>query len=188
MQHRLPALLALCAGLLCAAAAPAQTVLLKTSLGDIRIALDAQNAPRTTANFLEYVKTGQFDGEIFHRVIDGFMVQTGGYLPDLKPKNVRAAIPLEAGNGLLNIRGAVAMARTNDPNSATSQFFIDVADNPMLDAGPGRPGYAVFGQVVDGMDVVDKIRATPTHAANAMFANLPLTPIVILKASVEKQP
>lgn len=179
--------LALCAGLLFAAAAPAQVVLLKTSVGDIRVALDAQNAPKTTANFLQYVKAGQYDGEIFHRVIGTFMIQTGGYAPDLRQKPVRAPIPLESANGLLNIRGSIAMARTNEPNSATSQFFINVVDNPMLDAAnsPDGYGYAVFGQVIAGMDVVDKIRAVPTHSVS-VFQNLPLTPITIIKASVEK--
>ncbi|MBV8380197.1 MAG: peptidylprolyl isomerase [Paucibacter sp.] len=187
-MKRLFACLALSAGLLCAAAASAQVVLLKTSVGDIRVALDAQNAPKTTANFLQYVKAGQYDGEIFHRVIGSFMIQTGGYTADLKPKPVRASIPLESRNGLLNLRGSIAMARTNDPNSATSQFFINVVDNPMLDAANSQDGngYAVFGQVIAGMDVVDKIRAVQTHSVS-VFQNLPLTPITILKASVEKQ-
>ncbi|MBB3193810.1 peptidylprolyl isomerase [Roseateles terrae] len=175
---------------LAASLAQAQVVKLSTTLGDIRIQLEPEKAPKSVANFLAYVKSGHYNGVIFHRVIDGFMVQTGGYTPQLAQKATKPPIPLEAGNGLLNIRGSVAMARTNDPNSATSQFFINVVDNPGLDPGyaPDGRGYAVFGYVIEGMEVVDKIRATPTAAKNMMFQNLPTTPILINKATVENKP
>ncbi|ALV07709.1 peptidylprolyl isomerase [Roseateles depolymerans] len=175
---------------LAASLAQAQVVKLSTTLGDIRIQLEPEKAPKSVANFLAYVKSGHYNGVIFHRVIDGFMVQTGGYTPQLSQKPTKAPIPLEAGNGLLNIRGSVAMARTNDPNSATSQFFINVVDNPGLDPGyaPDGRGYAVFGYVIEGMEVVDKIRATPTSPKNMMFQNLPTTPILINKATVENKP
>ena len=170
--------------------AQAQVVKLSTSVGDIKVQLDPEKAPKSVANFLAYVKAGHYNGVIFHRVIDGFMIQTGGYTPDLKQKPTKAPIPLEAGNGLMNIRGTIAMARTGDPNSATSQFFINVVDNPGLDPGyasDGR-GYAVFGYVTEGMDVVDKIRAVQTSKSpkNPAFQNLPNTPILINKATVEK--
>lgn len=175
---------------LAASLAQAQVVKLSTTLGDIRIQLEPEKAPKSVANFLAYVKSGHYNGVVFHRVIDGFMVQTGGYTPQLVQKATKPPIPLEAGNGLLNIRGSVAMARTNDPNSATSQFFINVVDNPGLDPGyaPDGRGYAVFGYVIEGMEVVDKIRATPTAAKNMMFQNLPTTPILINKATVENKP
>ncbi|WAC70851.1 peptidylprolyl isomerase [Roseateles sp. SL47] len=174
---------------LAASLAQAQVVKLTTTLGDIRIQLEPEKAPKSVANFINYVKSGHYNGVIFHRVIDGFMVQTGGYTPQLQQKPTKAPIPLEAGNGLLNIRGSVAMARTNDPNSATSQFFINVVDNPGLDPGyaPDGRGYAVFGYVIEGMEVVDKIRATPTAPRNALFQNLPTTPILIKQATVENK-
>ena len=163
--------------------AHAQKVRLATSEGDIVVMLDAEKAPKTVANFVQYVKAGHYDGVIFHRIIDGFMVQTGGYRRDLSEKPTRKAIPLEAGNGLSNVRGSIAMARTSDPNSATAQFFINVVDNPRLDTAGG--GYAVFGQVVEGMDVVDKIKAVPTRE-QGVFQNLPVTPVTIRKATMEK--
>lgn len=179
---------ALAAGLLLTAALPgwAQTVRLTTTEGDIRIELDAQKAPKSVENFVQYVKSGHYNGTIFHRVIDGFMIQGGGFTPKLEQKPTRAPIPLEAGNGLSNVRGSIAMARTGNPNSATSQFFINVVDNPALDAANARDGlgYAVFGQVVEGMEVVDKIRLKPT-GAQGMHQNLPLTPVIITKAVVE---
>lgn len=167
------------------APALAQKVRLATSEGDIVLELDAGKAPKTVDNFLQYVRAGHYDGVIFHRVIDGFMVQTGGYKGDLSEKPTRKPIPLESRNGLSNQRGSIAMARTSDPNSATAQFFINVADNLRLDAAEGRDGYAVFGKVVDGMAVVDKIRAMPTRA-EGMHQNLPVTPVTIRKATVEK--
>ncbi len=167
--------------------AAAQTVRLSTTLGDIDIELQAQQAPVTAANFLEYVKSGFFNGVIFHRVIDNFMVQTGGYTANLSQKPTRKAIALESDNGLSNRRGTVAMARTSDPQSATSQFFINVADNLFLDKANARDGhgYAVFATVVAGMEVVDQIKAAPT-AAKGVFANLPVTTITINKATVLK--
>jgi peptidyl-prolyl cis-trans isomerase A (cyclophilin A) len=178
------------AALLCAASASAQTVKLQTTEGDIRIELDAQKAPKTVANFLQYVKAGHYNGVIFHRVIGNFMIQTGGYDAKLNQRPTKPPIPLESDNGLSNVRGSVAMARTNDPNSATSQFFINVVDNGFsLDAMPGRigTGYAVFGKVIEGMDVVDKIRDVETKAAG-LHQNLPVKPIFITKALVEPAP
>jgi peptidyl-prolyl cis-trans isomerase A (cyclophilin A) len=168
-----------------AAPALAQRVLLATSEGDIVLELDAEKAPKTVDNFVQYVRAGHYDGIIFHRVIDGFMIQTGGYKADLGEKPTRKAIPLESRNGLSNVRGSIAMARTSDPNSATAQFFINVNDNLRLDAAEGRDGYAVFGKVSVGMDVVDKIRVVPTRA-QGMHQNLPVTPVTIRKATVEK--
>lgn len=167
------------------APALAQKVRLATSEGDIVLELDAAKAPKTVDNFLQYVRAGHYDGLIFHRVIDGFMVQGGGYKPDLSEKTTRKPIPLESRNGLSNVRGSVAMARTNVPDSATAQFFINVNDNQRLDAGEGRDGYAVFGKVAEGMDVVDKIRVVPTRAQGP-HQNLPVTPVTIRKATVEK--
>ena len=191
---RLTRLLAAGAVALFAAAATAQDkgaaaprVVLATSLGEITLQLDAEKAPKTVANFLEYVKSGHYDGTIFHRVIDNFMIQGGGYKPDLSQKPTRAPIPLESRTGLSNQRGTVAMARTADPNSASAQFFINVADNAFLDQPNARDGngYAVFGRVVEGMDVVEKIRAVPTQA-QGMHQNLPVKPVILQKATVEK--
>ena len=169
-----------------AATAQAQQVVLDTSLGRIVIALDAAKAPKSVANFLEYVKAGHYDGTIFHRVIPNFMIQGGGFDPEMTQKPTRAPIALESKNGLSNVRGSVAMARTNVPDSATAQFFINVKDNAFLDASnsPDGHGYAVFGKVVSGMDVVDKIWAVPT-ANKGPYQNVPVTPVVIRKASVE---
>jgi peptidyl-prolyl cis-trans isomerase A (cyclophilin A) len=174
-------------GLVPIADAQAQTVRLSTNLGDIDIELHADKAPASASNFLASAKARHIDGVIFHRVISTFMVQTGGYTVDLKQKPTRKPIPLESDNGLPNVRGAVAMARTADPNSATSQFFINVVDNPFLDKANARDGqgYAVFGTVVAGMEVVDQIKAAPT-TAQGMFANLPVQPITILKATIVK--
>jgi len=138
---------------------------LTTNHGVITLELDAEKAPKSVANFIAYVEAGHYDNTIFHRVIDGFMIQGGGFEPGMKQKPVKAAIANEAGNGLKNKRGSVAMARTSDPHSATAQFFINVVDNGFLDfqapSGNGW-GYCVFGGVVEGMDVVDKIRAIKT--------------------------
>ena len=167
------------------AVAQAQKVKLATSAGDIVLELDAAKAPKTVANFVEYVKAGHYDGTVFHRVIDGFMIQGGGMTADMKEKPTRAPIPLEASNGLSNARGTIAMARTSDPNSATSQFFINLKNNERLNAAPGKDGYAVFGKVVAGMDVVDKIRVVPT-GNKGMHQNVPTMPVTINKATVEK--
>lgn len=180
----------LAAAALCAAfALPAfaQKVRLATSAGDIVVELDREKAPKTVDNFLQYVKDGHYDGTIFHRVIGSFMIQGGGFKPDMSQKPTRTPIPLESRNGLSNARGTIAMARTGDPNSATSQFFINVVDNAMLDQPNARDGngYAVFGKVVDGMDVVDKIKDVPTTSAG-MHQNVPATPVIIKKASLEK--
>ncbi len=187
-SSRLPAMAAAMAFcLLGAAPALAQQVKLATSMGDIVVALDPDKAPKTVANFLEYVKAGHYDGTVFHRVIPNFMIQGGGMTPDLQEKSTRAPIPLEARNGLKNSRGTIAMARTSNPNSATAQFFINVKDNLFLDADQARDGngYAVFGHVVSGMDVVDKIRSVPT-GSKGPYSDVPLKPVTIEKATVEK--
>jgi peptidyl-prolyl cis-trans isomerase A (cyclophilin A) len=174
------------AALLPAGGAWAQKVRLATSAGDIVLELDAQKAPKTVDNFLRYVKAGHYDGTVFHRVIDDFMIQGGGMTPDLKQKPTLSPIPLESKNGLANLRGTVAMARTMVPDSATAQFFINVRDNAALDAANARDGhgYAVFGRVVEGMDVVDKIRVVPT-GTQGPYQNVPSTPVVIRKATQE---
>ena len=168
-------------------AVQAQTIRLATSAGDIVIELDAAKAPKTVDNFVQYVQSGHYNGTVFHRVIPGFMIQGGGMTADLKEKPTRAPIPLESRNGLSNARGTIAMARTGNPNSATSQFFINVTDNARLNAsGSSEPnGYAVFGKVVSGMDVVDKIRAVSTGTKGA-YSDVPDTPITINKANLEK--
>ncbi len=182
-------LLAVLSGLLLGLAngpAWAQKVKLDTSLGEIVIELDAAKAPRSVANFLEYVKAGHYNGTVFHRVIPNFMIQGGGFDADMNQKPTRAPIPLESKNGLKNVRGSVAMARTSVPDSATAQFFINLKDNAFLDSAntPDGTGYAVFGKVVSGMEVVDKIWAVPT-ANKGPYQNVPVTPVIIRKASVE---
>jgi peptidyl-prolyl cis-trans isomerase A (cyclophilin A) len=174
---------ALSLGVALAAPAWAQTVKLATSMGDIVVELDAAKAPKTVANFVEYVKAGHYDGTVFHRVIGNFMIQGGGMEPSLKEKPTRAPIPLESRNGLSNVRGTIAMARTSMPDSATAQFFINVVDNQNLDSYGG--GYAVFGKVVSGMETVDKIRAVPTKPMGP-HQNVPADPVVIKKATLEK--
>jgi len=164
----------------------APRVKLATSAGDIVIELAPDKAPKTVDNFLQYVKDKQYDGTVFHRVIDGFMIQGGGFTPDLKQKPTRAPIPLEAKNGLKNDKYTIAMARTSDPNSATAQFFINVKDNAMLDApNPDGHGYAVFGKVVSGTEVVDKIRAAGTGNKGGM-QDVPLETITIQSATLAK--
>jgi len=162
----------------------APRVALETSEGRIVIELAPKEAPKTVDNFLAYVKSGHYDGTVFHRVIPTFMVQGGGFGPDMSERATRAPIPLESKNGLKNERGAVAMARRSDPNSATAQFFINVVDNPRLDypSFDGN-GYAVFGRVVEGMDVVDKIKEVPT-GSRGPHQNVPLTPVTIKSARV----
>ena len=165
----------------------AQKVKLATSMGDIVIQLDAQKAPKSVANFIQYVKAGHYNGTIFHRVIDNFMIQGGGMSADLSEKPTRAPIALESQNGLRHQRGTVAMARTMDPNSATAQFFINVKDNDFLNFSSETPrgwGYAVFGTVVQGMEVVDKIKAVRT-ANRGMHQNVPVEPVIINKATLE---
>lgn len=169
-----------------APAVMAQKVKLATSMGDIVVQLDAEKAPKSAANFVQYVKDGHYDGTVFHRVIPTFMIQGGGFDADMKQKATRASIPLESRNGLSNLRGTIAMARTMIPDSATSQFFINVVDNQRLDAAnsPDGNGYAVFGKVISGMEVVDKIRAVPV-ADKAGHQNVPQQPVVIKKATLE---
>ena len=179
--------LALSAGLFAATGAAAQTspqVELKTSLGAIVLERDAAKAPKTVANFLQYVNSKHYDGTVFHRVMDGFMIQGGGFTADMQQKPTQPPIPLEARNGLKNDKYTVAMARTGDPNSATAQFFINVANNASLNAPqPDGHGYAVFGKVVRGSDVVDKIRAVPT-GNRGMHQNVPTTAVTIVSARV----
>lgn len=168
------------------AAGAATRVAFETSEGRIVVEVQADKAPKTVANFLQYVKDGFYDGTIFHRVINGFMIQGGGFTQTMVQKPTRASVPIESTNGLKNVRGAVAMARTSDPNSATAQFFIDVVDNPRLDYPSfDGYGYTVFGNVVEGMDVVDKIRAVATGRREG-FENVPLTPVLIKTARIAK--
>jgi len=163
------------------------TVKLSTNLGDIVIELDQAKAPKTVANFLGYVKDGFYNGTIFHRVIPGFMVQGGGFTDNLQKKGTKAPIENEANNGLKNTRGTIAMARTPDPNSATAQFFINVVNNDFLDYRSSTPdgwGYAVFGKVIQGMDIVDKIAKAPTGPAGPFPKDVPKKSIVINSAEL----
>ena len=161
-------------------------VLLKTNKGDITLSLDSAMAPKSVANFLQYVKSGHYDGTIFHRVIDNFMIQGGGMEPGMKQKPTGDEIENEANNGLKNERGTIAMARTSDPHSATAQFFINVNDNDFLNhTAPSAQGwgYAVFGKVSDGMDVVDAIRKVKT-GNSGFHQDVPTEDVVIEKATV----
>ena len=161
-------------------------VLLKTNKGDITLTLDAAKAPKTVANFLAYVKSGHYDDTIFHRVIDNFMIQGGGMSPGMKQKPTQAEIENEANNGLKNVNGSVAMARTSEPHSASSQFFINVNDNDFLNhTAPTAQGwgYAVFGEVTDGMDVVNAIRKVKT-GSSGFHQDVPTEDVVIEKATV----
>ncbi|MGB4467165.1 MAG: peptidylprolyl isomerase [Azovibrio sp.] len=157
---------------------------LQTNLGTITLELDAEKAPVTVRNFLQYVQDGYYDNTLFHRVIDGFMIQGGGFEPGMKQKDTREQIENEAANGLKNKRGSIAMARTNDPHSATAQFFINVSDNDFLDfkapSGSGW-GYCVFGEVVEGMDVVDKIKSVKT-GNKGFHQDVPVENVIIEKA------
>lgn len=180
------AALSLSGAALMAYAADAPRVQLKTSMGDIVLELDADKAPITTANFLKYVKSGQYNGTIFHRVIGNFMIQGGGFDQNMREKPTQAPIKNEAKNGLKNEAYTIAMARTSDPQSAAAQFFINVANNRPLDyPGSDGWGYAVFGKVVQGTDVVDKIKQVRT-GSSGMFDDVPLTPVVIQSATVLK--
>ncbi len=164
----------------------APRVKLATSLGDIVVELNPAKAPKTVENFLQYVADKHYDGTIFHRVIDGFMVQGGGFTADMQQKPTKAPIPLEAANGLKNDTYTIAMARTGNPHSATAQFFINVKDNAMLNAPqPDGHGYAVFGKVVSGTEVVDKIKGVPT-GNKGPFQNVPTTPVTITSATLLK--
>ena len=163
-------------------------VVLHTSMGDIKLALDAENAPATVANFLQYVRDGHYDNTVFHRVIGGFMIQGGGFEPGMRQKPTRAPVANEAGNGVKNKKYTLAMARTSDPHSASAQFFINVADNDFLDykaPSPNGWGYCVFGKVTGGTDVVDRIKDVPTGNAG-MHQNVPRDDVVIQRAEEVK--
>ena len=176
-------------GLLGFAALGAQAetrAVIDTNMGQIRLSLDEQKAPKSVANFVNYANKGFYNGTIFHRVMDGFMIQGGGFTPDMEQKATEKAISNEAENGLKNTVGTIAMARTANPNSATSQFFINVADNDFLnykDRTPQAAGYAVFGKVTGGMDVVQKIAKVQT-ANRAYHQNVPVKPVVIEKVTI----
>ena len=158
-------------------------VKLDTTEGAIVVELDGRRAPLTVRHFLALVDAGFYDGTVFHRVIPGFMAQGGGYTRDLKQKEAGESIPNESGNGLQNLRGTLAMARLAEPHTANTQFFINVVDNASLNPRPDRWGYTVFGYVIEGMDVVDKIVAVPTGPAGEFDRDVPVAPIVIEKAS-----
>jgi len=160
---------------------------MQTTLGTIKLELDGKQAPLTVAHVLKLIDSGFYDGTVFHRVIPGFMAQGGGYTPGLKLKETEGTIPNESGNGLSNLRGTIAMARTGDPHSADSQFFINVADNdrldPAKDAVRGRWGYTVFGYVIEGMEVVDEIVNSKTGPAGNFAKDVPVVPVIINKVS-----
>ncbi len=174
---------ALCCGLIAGLSAlPVQAgplVQMQTSAGNLEIELFEDQAPKTVANFLQYVDEGYYNGSIFHRVIPGFMIQGGGFTENMQKKQTRDPVENESSNGLSNLAGTLAMARTSDPHSATAQFFINSVDNPRLDARGSQHGYTVFGRVVKGMDVVSHISDTPT-SARAPHRDVPTTPIIIL--------
>lgn len=163
-------------------------VLISTSMGDITVALDRAHAPATVDNFLRYVSEGHYDGTLVYRVVPGFVIQAGSFDSPMHHRPVHDPIPLEANNGLTNVRGALAMARPSDPNGATAEFFIDLADHPELDHNPADPGnstgYTVFGHVVSGMDVVDRIAAVPLGNNGPMPGAAPVDPITITKVTV----
>jgi len=174
------------------AAAKNPEVLVQTSLGNFTLELFQDKAPKTVANFLQYVDDGFYTNTLFHRVIDGFMIQGGGFTPQFERKTTRAPIINEADNGLKNVRGTIAMARTFDPQSATAQFFINVVDNPNLDFTNKTPrgwGYTVFGKVIQGMEIVDAIKSQPTGPGGPFQSDVPKTPVIILGMSrVTAQP
>ena len=162
---------------------------LHTNHGVIKLELDAEKAPKSVENFLNYVKAGHYDNTVFHRVIDGFMIQGGGFEPGMKQKPTEAPITNEANNGLKNVKGSLAMARTNDPHSATAQFFINVNDNDFLNHSSPTPqgwGYTVFGKVVDGLDIVEKIRKVKT-GSKGFHQDVPVDDVVIEKAVVVEE-
>ena len=162
------------------------SVVLETTKGAIEIELNPEKAPITVKNFLEYVGAGHYDGTIFHRVIPGFMIQGGGFTVNANEKPTREPIKLESKNGLKNSIGTVAMARTSDPGSASCQFFINCAENDFLNNSPGNDGYAVFGKVTSGMDIVKKIEAVKTASRGGQNDDWPMENVVILKATVKK--
>jgi cyclophilin family peptidyl-prolyl cis-trans isomerase len=162
-----------------------EIIIMETSEGIIEIEIDFRNSPITSANFKEYVENGFYDSTVFHRVIEGFMIQGGGFTKEGELKEPREPIKLESNNGLKNNDGSIAMARTSDPNSATSQFFINTANNDFLNYADGNPGYAVFGKVVSGMEVVNKIEAVETDTREMFaleFENWPIEDVIIIRA------
>ena len=167
-------------------------VLLQTSQGDIRLELDREHAPISVDNFISYVCEGRYDGTVFHRIVPGYVIQGGGYDIGLNDRPRHPPIKLEAGNGLSNLRGTLGMARDTAPDTADAEFYINLADNLKLNPHPDIPGrehgYAVFGRVVEGMEVVDRIGALPTHAVSDDFSNVPLEPVLINKASTPHCP
>lgn len=167
-------------------AEPAPVVaIITTNLGQITLSLDQEKAPKSVANFIQYAQDKHYNGTIFHRVIDGFMIQGGGFTKELQQKPTRAPIPLESRNGLKNLRGTIAMARTMDPNSATSQFFINVVDNNNLDYPSSDGfGYTVFGKVTQGLDVIDKIKVVRT-GNRGPHQNVPLEPVMIERITIK---
>ncbi len=179
------AALAILPAALAAQAAP--QVKIETNMGDITVELNEKAAPKTVANFLAYVKSGFYKNTLFHRVIPNFMIQGGGFTSGMDEKDTRAPIPIESRNGLSNARGTIAMARTNDPNSATSQFFINVKDNHFLNANASRDGYGytVFGKVIAGMNTVDAIARVKTHSVG-YFDDVPIRDVVIKKMTIVK--
>ena len=166
---------------------PSPDVVIETSEGDITVRLNGEKAPITVENFLAYVDSGFYNGTIFHRVISNFMIQGGGFLPDMTEKATRDPIVNESKNRLHNVRGTIAMARTNDPDSATSQFFINQRSNLRLDWTPGQMGYTVFGEVIDGMEVVDFIASAETGKVGP-FGDVPLQPITIVEIVRQSSP
>jgi len=188
MLHRLTLAVAAFAFTATTALAANPQVELDTSAGIIKIELFPDAAPKTVANFVQYVKDKFYDGTQFHRVIDGFMIQGGGFTPEFSQKPTRPPVPIEAESsskaGLLNVSGTLAMARTSDPNSATSQFFINVNDNKSLNYAPGNPGYTVFGKVVAGMDVVTKIAKSATGSGGQFPKDVPVEKVIIKSARV----
>lgn len=171
----------LCCGVCASHASDAQLVRVYTNLGTFLIELDSERAPLTVANFLQYVREGHYNGTIFHRVIANFVAQGGGYDDKFVEKPVHASIPNESGNGLSNRRATVGIARTSDPHSANAQFYINLGDNPQLDPQSSRWGYAVFGKVIEGMNVVDEIGSSATGAAGPFDTDAPLKPVIIEK-------
>lgn len=163
---------------------PYPRVLIETTAGPITVELNPTRAPLSVKNFLEYAESGFYEGTIFHRVVAGFVIQGGGYTTDLKLKPTRPNISNESGNGLSNLRGTVAMARTGDPHSADSQFFINLVNNDRLDPMPTRWGYAVFGEIVEGMDVVDDIGYGATGPSGPLAKDVPTVQVIIEKVSL----
>jgi cyclophilin family peptidyl-prolyl cis-trans isomerase len=156
-----------------------QRVRIETSLGDIVVELDHDRAPLSVENFVRYITEDFYEGTIFHRVEPTFIIQGGGFNPDLTPKTAERTVPNESGNGLSNKRGTIAMARSNDPHSAAAEFYFNLVDNIVLDPRPSRWGYAVFGEIVEGMEVVDRMGSVPTGASGEFERNVPVEPILI---------